>query len=122
MYLIKGQGRKTEAMWQHMKRRHTGDKVCVVGFKNQLPENYLRNKQVIFYEALNQTDWLPQAEKFIAQFEEQFDGMIFYVDCTPAEAEALAEIAAKYQSRITVTVTEPVSEITINHLPLKKAA
>lgn len=121
MYIIEGNGRKTQHVWEHIKRRHTGDKICVVGFANGLPENYLRNKQVIFYEALRQQEWLPEAETFIAKFEEQFDGMIFYVDCTPEEAADLAEIAAKYNSRITATVAGE-GEVAIKKLPLKKAA
>lgn len=121
MYIIEGNGRKTQSVWEHIKRRHTGDKICVVGFANGLPENYLRNKQVIFYEALRQRDWLAEAETFIAKFEEQFDGMIFYVDCTPEEAERLADIAANYRSRITVTVHGDEA-IRIKEHPLKRAA
>lgn len=111
MFIIKGKGRKTDHVWSHIKQRHTGDKVCVVGFTNKLPENYLRNKQIIFYEALNNQNWLSQAKKFIEKFQDQFDGIIFYVDCSEEDAKILSQDIHNLKTRITVTVNEDIPEI-----------
>lgn len=120
MYIIKGNARKINHVWEHIKRHHTGEKIAVVGFPNKLPENYLRNKQVIFYESLTHKDeWLIQAEKFLTNFEEEYDGVIFYIDCTLKEAENLKKVATKFRSLITVTVASD-SLITIEEYLLSQ--
>lgn len=122
MYIIQGKQRKINHVWDHIKRQHTGEKIAVVGFPKKLPENYLRNKQVTFYESLTiKSRWLEQAEAFLAKFEEQYDGVIFYLDCTLKEAEQLKQIAAKYRSLVTVTVASE-TPVTIENHPLKQVA
>lgn len=122
MYIIYGNQRKISHVWNHIKKQHTGEKIAVVGFPKKLPENYLRNKQVTFYESLTiRNKWLKQAEAFLAKFEDQYDGVIFYVDCSKKEAEQLKIIAAKYRSLVTVTVASDTA-ITIEDYPLKQVA
>ncbi|MGV3084278.1 hypothetical protein [Enterococcus dispar] len=122
MYMIYGKQRKITQVWTHIKRQHTGEKIVVVGFPKKLPENYLRNKQIIFYESLTIKDkWLAQANQFLAKFEDEYDGIIFYVDCTSEEANEMKKIAAKYRSLVTLTVASD-SPISIEHHPLKQVA
>lgn len=122
MYIIYGNQRKISHVWNHIKKQHTGEKIAVVGFPKKLPENYLRNKQVTFYESLTiKNKWLNQAEAFLAKFEDQYDGVIFYVDCSKKEAEQLKKIAAKYRSLVTVTVASDTA-ISIEDYPLKQVA
>lgn len=122
MYIIEGNQRKIQEVWQHIKRRHTGEKIAVVGFPKRMPENYLRNKQITFYESLTiKARWLQQAEAFLEKFQETYDGVIFYVDCTPVEAEELKQIVASFPVAVTVTVATE-TPIKISHHPLKRAA
>lgn len=122
MYLIHGEQRKINHVWAHIKRQHTGEKIAVVGFPKKLPENYLRNKQITFYESLTIKDkWLVQADQFLAKFEDEYDGIIFYVDCTSKEANEMKKIAAKYRSLVTLTVASDLP-ISIEHHPLKRVA
>lgn len=104
MFIIEGNERKITQVWEHIKRHHTGDKIAVVGFGNQLPQTQLRNKQVIFYDNLAKKQWLSQAEAFLQRFEEHYDGIIFYVDCSQEEANRLNEISKNYTPKLTVTV------------------
>lgn len=122
MFIINGNQRKIDHVWQHIKRQHTGEKVAVVGYPKRMPENYLRNKQLTFYESLTiPTKWLDQAEDFLKRFEEQYDGVIFYVDCSEKEAEQLATIAQGYRSQVTVTVAGG-DEVMIRQHELPRAA
>ena len=117
MYLIHGEQRKINHVWAHIKRQHTGEKIAVVGFPKKLPENYLRNKQITFYESLTIKDkWIVQADRFLAKFEDEYDGIIFYVDCTSEEANEMKKIAAKYRSLVTLTVASDLP-ISIEHHP-----
>lgn len=105
MFVIEGNGRKTDVVWEHIKKYHTGDKVCVVGFSKKLPENYLRRKQLDFYEMFPSSNWLLQAESFIRRFINQYDGIVFYVDCSSEEMKTLFKISEIYRRHLMITVT-----------------
>ena len=52
MFILEKKAEPTQQIWNHIKRQYQGEKVAVVGVEKQLPQTFLRNKQVIFYESL----------------------------------------------------------------------
>lgn len=122
MYIIEGNERKINYVWEHIKKQHTGNKIAIVGYADSLPQTQLRNKQVIFYTSLSDpAKWLQQAEAFLKQFEEQYDGIIFYVDCPKEEIDHLRQIAKNYRPKLTVTVHSD-APLSITHSPVERLA
>lgn len=106
MFILEKKTEPEQQMWNHIKRQYQGEKVAVVGVKKQLPQTFLRNKQVIFYESLTEASLLAEGKQFLARFAKNYTAFVFYLDCSADVAEQLIDSGRSLGVRVTVTVTE----------------
>ncbi|MGK0605619.1 hypothetical protein [Enterococcus gilvus] len=106
MFILEKKAESKQQIWTHIKRHYQGEKVAVVGVNKQLPQTFLRNKQVIFYESLTENSLLEEGKKFLDSFAKDYSAFVFYVACSTEVAEQLIDAGRASGVRVTVTVTE----------------
>ena len=106
MFILEKPAEPTQQIWNHIKRNYQGEKVAVVGIKRQLPQTFLRNKQVIFYESLTGKSLVAEGQRFMEKFVDDYSALVFYLDCSSAEAEQLRDYGRSLGIRVTITVNE----------------
>ncbi|MBO0454341.1 MULTISPECIES: hypothetical protein [Enterococcus] len=106
MFILEKKAEPEQQIWNHIKRHYQGEKVAVVGVQKQLPQTFLRNKQVIFYESLTGKALLEEGERFLNKFAKEYTAFVFYLDSSSEIAEQLVEAGRNLGVRVTVTVEE----------------
>jgi len=106
LFILEKKAEPTQQIWNHIKRQYQGEKVAVVGVEKQLPQTFLRNKQVIFYESLTGKALLDEGKKFLEKFSKDYTAFVFYLACSSEIAEQLIEAGRNLGVRVTVTVEE----------------
>ncbi|MBM7712011.1 hypothetical protein [Enterococcus xiangfangensis] len=109
MFILKKKAEPEKQIWNHIKRHYQGEKVAVVGVKKGLPQTFLRNKQVIFYESLTGESLLAEGKQFLERFAKNYTAFVFYLDCPTEIAEQLIDTGRALGVRVTVTVKEQVA-------------
>jgi len=104
LFILEKKAEPTQQIWTHIKRHYQGEKVAVVGVEKQLPQTFLRNKQVIFYESLTGRSLVEEGKRFLDKFSKDYSAFVFYVDCPNEVAEQLIEAGRALGVRVTVTV------------------
>lgn len=104
MFILEKKAEPAQQIWTHIKRHYQGEKVAVVGVEKQLPQTFLRNKQVIFYESLTGRSLVEEGKRFLDKFSKDYSAFVFYVDCPNEVAEQLIEAGRALGVRLTVTV------------------
>lgn len=77
MFILEKKAEPTQQIWNHIKRQYQGEKVAVVGVEKQLPQTFLRNKQVIFYESLTGKALLDEGKKIFREVLERLYSFCF---------------------------------------------
>ena len=80
MFILEKKAEPAQQIWTHIKRHYQGEKVAVVGVEKQLPQTFLRNKQVIFYESLTGRSLVEEGKRFLDKFSKDYSAFVFYVD------------------------------------------
>ncbi|MBO0411357.1 hypothetical protein JZO77_18355 [Enterococcus hulanensis] len=106
MFILEKKAEPEQQIWDHIKRNYQGEKVAVVGVKKQMPQTFLRNKQVIFYESLTGRSLVEEGERFLNKFAKDYSAFVFYLDCPSEVGDQLVEAGRKLGVRVTVTVEE----------------
>lgn len=106
MFILEKKAEPAQQIWTHIKRHYQGEKVAVVGVKKQLPQTFLRNKQVIFYESLTGYSLLEEGKRFLEKFSKDYSAFVFYLDCPKEVAEKFIEAGRSLGVRVTVTMEE----------------
>ncbi|MGX7204573.1 hypothetical protein [Enterococcus pingfangensis] len=106
MFTLEKKAEPAQQLWNHIKRHYQGEKVAVVGVKKSLPQTFLRNKQVIFYESLTGESLLVEGKQFLERFAKNYTAFVFYLDCPAKIAEQLIDTGRALGVRVTVTVKE----------------
>lgn len=106
MFILEKKAEPAQQIWNHIKRQYQGEKVAVVGVEKQLPQTFLRNKQVIFYESLTGKSLLDEGKHFLDKFAKDYSAFVFYLDCPTEVAEQLIDAGRALGVRVTVTVEE----------------
>ncbi|MBV7392281.1 hypothetical protein KUA55_16480 [Enterococcus sp. ALS3] len=111
MFILEKKIEPTQQIWSHIKQHYPGEKIAFIGIKKQLPHTFFRNKQITFYENLEDSpsSLLNQGKEILYKLSKDYSAIVFYVDCPKDVAEQLIECGKNLCIRLTVTTEEKVA-------------
>lgn len=114
MIIIKGnESRKIEKVWELVKKDHSGNKVAIVGYKGEIPHNFIRAKQMASYENFTENNLLVEMERFLVDVKGRFEALVLYVNCESHVVEKIKELTKDYEEKIFLTVNHPSEEVVV---------